>query len=59
MKERRRYADWMEKMKRVIGFALLCAGVGMLLILMIPTTSFLRVILFLACIGAGYFLFCK
>lgn len=46
-------------MKRVIGFALLCAGVGMLCLLMIPATSFLRVILLVGCIAAGYVLFCK
>ncbi|MCI8834541.1 MAG: hypothetical protein HFH24_04075 [Ruminococcus sp.] len=46
-------------MKRIIGFALLCAAMGMLLILLIPSTSILRVILFCACLAGGYLLFCK
>lgn len=46
-------------MKRLIGFALLCISVGMLILLMIPATSFLRIILFIGCIAAGYLLFCK
>ena len=50
---------WTVSMKRVFGFALLCAGSGMLCILMIPVTSFLRVILLIGCIAAGYVLFCK
>ncbi len=46
-------------MKRLIGFALLCAAAGMLILLLIPATSLLRILLFLIFIGAGYFLFCK
>ncbi|MCI9440676.1 MAG: hypothetical protein HFH15_05475 [Ruminococcus sp.] len=46
-------------MKRLIGFALLCAAMGMFLVLLIPSTSILRVVLFCACLAAGYVLFCK
>ena len=46
-------------MKRMIGFALLCAAMGMFLILLIPSTSILRVMLFCVCLAAGYVLFCK
>ena len=44
-------------MKRMIGFALLCAAMGMFLILLIPSTSILRVMLFCVCLAAGYVLF--
>lgn len=46
-------------MKRVIGFALLCAAFGMLVLLMIPAVSFWRFVLLVACMAGGYILFCK
>ena len=46
-------------MRRLIGFALLCAAIGMLVMLMIPSTSLLRIIVFFSCLAAGYMLFCN
>lgn len=46
-------------MKRVCGFALINMSVGMLVVFLLPATSVFRVLLFLACVAGGYFLFCK
>ena len=46
-------------MKRVCGFALINMSVGMLVVFLLPATSVFQVLLFLACVAGGYFLFCK
>ena len=46
-------------MKRVCGFALINMSVGMLVVFLLPATSVFRVLLLLACVAGGYFLFCK
>ncbi|CUX43974.1 hypothetical protein [Clostridium sp. C105KSO13] len=43
-------------MKRVIGFALLCFGVGMILMLVLPNA--IGLILTIIALAAGYKLFC-
>lgn len=46
-------------MKRVLGFALICISIGMLLILIIPVSLFWEIVLFLICAVTGYLMFCK
>lgn len=44
-------------MKRVVGFALFCVAVGMVLALILPNL-FVSVLCIILCILAGYNLFC-
>ncbi len=44
-------------MKRVVGFALFCVAIGMILALILPNT-FVEVLCIILCILAGYNLFC-
>ncbi len=46
-------------MKRVFGFALLSAAIGMLVIILLPCTALLEFCLVIGCLTAGYCLFCK
>ena len=44
-------------MKRVIGFALFFIAIGMILVMLLPST-FLEVVIILICLFLGYHLFC-
>lgn len=46
-----------QNMKRVIGFALFWVAVGLILSLVLPNT-FIEVVSIIACVLAGYNLFC-
>ena len=44
-------------MKRVIGFALLCIVLGMILVMLLPYVA-LEILVIIICLAAGYHLFC-
>lgn len=46
-------------MRKVLGLALLCMALGMLIVLIVPFSTLFSVILFLVCLIIGYLLFCK